>query len=139
MSTENEIQKFSHHEHILKISDTYIGSTEKTTEDMWVYDEKEKNDKKILTFIPGEYKIFDEIVVNAVDHATRTSEKFKKNKNIETVKNIKITIEEDIGKITVYNDGEGIPIEIHSKEGVYTPELIFGHLLHLQIMTRKKR
>ena len=42
MSTENEIQKFSHHEHILKISDTYIGSTEKTTEDMWVYDEKEK-------------------------------------------------------------------------------------------------
>jgi len=130
MSTQNEIQKFSHHEHILKISDTYIGSTEKTTEDMWVYDEEEKKMiKKILTFIPGEYKIFDEIVVNAVDHATRTQEKFKKNKKIETVKNIKITIDEEMGKITVYNDGEGIPIEIHSKEGVYTPELIFGHLL----------
>jgi len=130
MSTNTEIQKFSHHEHILKISDTYIGSTEKTTEDMWIYDENEKKMvKNILTFIPGEYKIFDEIVVNAVDHATRTYEKFKKNKNIETVKNIKITIEDVTGRITVFNDGEGIPIEIHSKEGVYTPELIFGHLL----------
>ena len=29
----------------------------------------------------------------------------------------------------MYNDGRGIPIELHAKEKVYVPELIFGHLL----------
>ena len=27
------------------------------------------------------------------------------------------------------NNGKGIPIEVHSKEGIYIPEMIFGHLL----------
>jgi DNA topoisomerase-2 len=27
------------------------------------------------------------------------------------------------------NDGAGIPVEMHSEEKVYVPELIFGHLL----------
>lgn len=29
----------------------------------------------------------------------------------------------------MYNDGEGIDVERHAEEGVYIPELIFGHLL----------
>jgi DNA topoisomerase-2 len=29
----------------------------------------------------------------------------------------------------VYNNGLGIPVEVHKEEGVYVPELIFGHLL----------
>jgi DNA topoisomerase-2 len=31
--------------------------------------------------------------------------------------------------IRVWNNGDGIPVEIHKEEGVYVPELIFGHLL----------
>jgi hypothetical protein len=31
--------------------------------------------------------------------------------------------------IRVYNNGLGIPVDIHKEEGVYVPELIFGHLL----------
>ncbi len=31
--------------------------------------------------------------------------------------------------ITVWNNGDGVPVEIHKDEGVYVPELIFGHLL----------
>lgn len=31
--------------------------------------------------------------------------------------------------IRVYNNGLGIPVEVHKEEGVYVPELIFGHLL----------
>ena len=34
-----------------------------------------------------------------------------------------------MSETSIFNDGEGIPIEIHSKENVYNPELIFGHLL----------
>lgn len=33
------------------------------------------------------------------------------------------------GRVTVLNTGNGIPVEMHKEEGVYVPELIFGHLL----------
>lgn len=42
---------------------------------------------------------------------------------------IKVTINQEQNSISVYNDGKGIPIEIHKKEGIHVPELIFGHLL----------
>ena len=32
-------------------------------------------------------------------------------------------------EITVYNNGQGIPIQMHPKEKVYIPELVFGHML----------
>ena len=31
--------------------------------------------------------------------------------------------------IKVWNNGDGVPVEIHKEEQVYVPELIFGHLL----------
>lgn len=46
--------------------------------------------------------------------------------NMDTLK-VNIDLEE--GTISVYNNGQGIPIEMHSKEKCYIPELIFGHLL----------
>jgi DNA topoisomerase-2 len=42
---------------------------------------------------------------------------------------IKVNIDTENCVISVYNNGHGIPIEIHSKEKIYIPELIFGHLL----------
>ena len=36
---------------------------------------------------------------------------------------------QETGKIKVWNNGAGVPVEMHKKEGVYVPELIFGHLL----------
>lgn len=42
---------------------------------------------------------------------------------------LKVTIDVDEGTISVYNNGKGIPIEIHSTEKMYIPELVFGHLL----------
>jgi DNA topoisomerase-2 len=42
---------------------------------------------------------------------------------------IKVTIDRDEGSISCYNSGRGIPVEMHSKEKIYIPELIFGHLL----------
>ena len=46
--------------------------------------------------------------------------------NMDTLK-VDIDVEE--GTISVYNNGHGIPIVMHSKENMYIPELIFGHLL----------
>lgn len=42
---------------------------------------------------------------------------------------IKVEIDVEENTISVYNNGRGIPIEIHSKEKIYIPEMIFGHLL----------
>lgn len=42
---------------------------------------------------------------------------------------IKVNIDVEEGVISVYNNGKGIPIEIHSKTKIYIPEMIFGHLL----------
>jgi DNA topoisomerase-2 len=71
------------------------------------------------TYVPGFYKIFDEILVNAADNKARDP----------TMDTIKVTIDKAQGSISVWNNGNGIPVEMHEKEGVYIPELIFGHLL----------
>jgi len=42
---------------------------------------------------------------------------------------IKVNIDVEQGIISVHNNGRGIPIEVHSREKIYIPELIFGHLL----------
>src|SRR5947209_4424756 len=42
---------------------------------------------------------------------------------------IKVNIDREEQSISIYNDGRGIPVTIHKEEGIYVPELIFGHLL----------
>ena len=87
---------------------------------MWVYNsELESMEMRQVNYVPGLYKIFDEILVNAADNKQR-------DKNMDTVK---VTVSRETGEISVYNNGRGIPIEIHEKEQIYIPEMIFGHLL----------
>jgi DNA topoisomerase-2 len=42
---------------------------------------------------------------------------------------LRVNIDRENNRITVYNNGKGIPVQMHQKEQVYVPELIFGHLL----------
>lgn len=42
---------------------------------------------------------------------------------------IKIDIDKANGLISVWNNGTGVPIEIHKEHNCYVPELIFGQLL----------
>jgi len=115
---EEVYQKKTQLEHILLRPDTYIGSVEAITQPLWVFE----NDQMVhrpVTFVPGLYKIFDEILVNAADNKVRDP----------SMGTLKVVIDRANNLISVYNDGRGIPIEIHKEEGVYVPELIFGHLL----------
>ncbi|PWN50958.1 type II DNA topoisomerase [Violaceomyces palustris] len=113
-------QKLSQLEHVLKRPDTYIGSVEKHTEDLWVYDPESKQMAyRKTTYVPGFYKIFDEILVNAADNKVRDP----------SMDQLKVTINKEEGSISVWNNGRGIPIEMHEKEKIYIPELIFGNLL----------
>lgn len=42
---------------------------------------------------------------------------------------IKVEIDKEKGMISVYNDGDGIPVRIHDEHKIFIPEMIFGHLL----------
>lgn len=69
---EGIYQKKSQLEHILLRPDTYIGSVEPVTEVMWIFDkEKDMMVQKEIKYVPGLYKIFDEILVNAADNKQR--------------------------------------------------------------------
>ena len=53
-------------EHILLRPDTYIGSVVKQTQPMYVFDDETKQIvNRTISYVPGLYKIFDEIIVNA--------------------------------------------------------------------------
>lgn len=120
VSASDQYQKLSQLEHILKRPDTYIGSVERHTSEQWVYNEDLKcMEKKTVSIVPGLFKIFDEILVNAADNKIRDP----------SMKRIDVIINEEENVISVKNDGKGIPIEIHDKENIYIPELIFGNLL----------
>eukprot|EP01051_Picozoa_sp_SAG22_P003910 SAG22_NODE_199_length_15450_cov_11.690704_6_plen_245_part_00 len=57
----------------------YIGSTESITERLWVYDAGVGMQQRDVDYVPGLYKIFDEILVNAADNKQRDS-------NMDTIK-----------------------------------------------------
>jgi DNA topoisomerase-2 len=42
---------------------------------------------------------------------------------------VKVEIDQEKNRISVKNNGKGIPIQVHKEYDIYIPELIFGHLL----------
>ncbi|XP_054601602.1 DNA topoisomerase 2-beta isoform X2 [Nothobranchius furzeri] len=119
LSVERVYQKKTQLEHILLRPDTYVGSLQPVTQQMWVFDEDVGMNQREITYVPGLYKIFDEILVNAADNKQR-------DKNMT---GIKITIDPDSNTISIWNNGKGIPVVEHKDEKMYVPALIFGHLL----------
>ena len=60
-------------------------------------------EQRKVTYVPGLYKIFDEIMVNAAD-----------NKQVDkSMKNIRVVVDREKGEISIENDGRGIPVQIH--------------------------
>lgn len=117
-SIEETYQKLSQLDHILLRPDTYIGSTERQLQSFWVHD-GERMQYKSVNIAPGLYKIFDEILVNAADNKVRDP----------SMDSLKVDVDVESGEIRILNNGAGVPVEIHKTEGIYVPELIFGHLL----------
>ncbi|XP_060950829.1 DNA topoisomerase 2-alpha [Limanda limanda] len=119
MSVERIYQKKTQLEHILLRPDSYIGSVEPVTQQMWVYDEDVGMNCRDVVFVPGLYKIFDEILVNAADNKQRD----------KSMSCIKVNIDVENNTISVWNNGKGIPVVQHKVEKVFVPALIFGQLL----------
>jgi len=115
------VQKLTHIEHILKRPDSYVGPVEQTREPYWVI-EGDAFVKKSVQYSPALLKVFDEILVNAIDRNSL----FPKG-----VSAILVDLDKVTGAITISNNGPlgGIAVKEHSTEGVWNPELTFGHLL----------
>lgn len=121
-TVEKTYKKVTQLEHVLLRPDTYVGSCVTTDAPGWVVESNESNESMRLRdvrYVPGLYKIVDEILVNANDHKVRDP----------SLREIRVSLDPVEGRITIRNDGSGIPVEIHREHGVYVPELVFGHLL----------
>lgn len=118
--------KMDHVSHVLARSDTYVGSvrprkieeyvTEKIEDSFRIY-------RDTITFSPAILRIFVEPLSNAIDNVERS----KKTKSPCT--KIAVTINQETGETSVWNDGDVVPVEINDEEGVYNHSLIFGQLL----------
>ena len=95
-TVEEIYQKKTQLEHILLRPDTYIGSVEKTTQRMWVKDPGSAGlVERECSFVPGLYKIFDEILVNAADNKSRDA----------SMSALRVTIDAAANTISVWNNG----------------------------------
>lgn len=119
-TVEEMYQKKSQLEHILLRPDSYVGSTERQSQEHWVFDESSgKMTRQKLDYVPALYKIFDEILVNAADNLVRSP----------TQDTIHVEVDRKRGSMSVMNNGQGLPILMHKEHNCYVPELVFGQLL----------
>lgn len=118
-----QYERLSHVEHILKRPDTYVGSLHPEPASYWVRDGDHFSVCQ-LSAAPGLVKIFDEVLVNAIDQHSMHPKKVNK---------IEVVTGKDF--VFVRNYGVSIPIKKHETEKgldgkpIWIPELIFGHLL----------
>ena len=115
------VQKLSHIEHVLKRPDSYVGPVDAVREPYWVLSGK-KFKKTTTKYSPALLKIFDEVLVNAIDRNSMYPKQ---------VTSISINVDKDSGMVTIDNNGPlgGLVIQKNQKEDVWNPELVFGHLL----------
>ena len=114
-------------QHILDNPDTYIGSVENIDSHLWIMNETDdKIIEKNIVLVPGLFKLFDEGLVNCRDHFVRMASNIESSiPNSLPVTYIDVSILDD-GTIVMVNDGNGI--DVAQKDGIWVPELIFGHL-----------
>lgn len=127
-------QKKTPIEHILLRPDSYVGSIQPTVTDAWVLQANQANqaanaktdsnsitfERRRVTYVPGLLKIFDEILVNAADNYQRNPDKMTE---------LRVDYDTASNTISVWNNGPGIPVAKHAKEGVWVPEMVLGQLL----------
>src|SRR6056300_369564 len=115
------VQKLSHIEHVLKRPDSYVGPVDAVREPYWVLSGK-KFKKTTTKYSPALLKIFDEVLVNAIDRNSMYPKQ---------VTAISISVDKNSGMVTVDNNGPlgGLVGQKNQKEDVWNPELVFGHML----------
>lgn len=112
-------------DHILHRPDTYVGSNRNREKEEYVSSSNNnfKISKKIIKYSPAILRTFIEILSNAIDNVARSE------KTDTPCTKIKVSINKETSEISIWNDGDVIPIEIDEDEKCYNHTLIFGQLL----------
>lgn len=107
-------EKLGEIDHILMRPDMYMGENKLKTKEMFLYDlDNFKVFSNKITYSTGLLKIFDEILMNAVDNVQRKT----------GISYIYVSITDN--EIMIQNDGTSIPIEKFNNSDTYIPEVIF--------------
>jgi len=103
-----EIQTLTFKEHVKKRS-MWLGSSAVAPHDIWILRNKVFV-KETLEYSDALYKCIDEIIVNSLDQYVNAITRSSANGG--PVTEIKVSFDVKTGAITVYNDGQGIPVYI---------------------------
>ncbi|KAK4533368.1 hypothetical protein CCYA_CCYA16G4250 [Cyanidiococcus yangmingshanensis] len=132
---ESTYQRLTPREHVLKRPEVYLGPVELVERRLWTIPrsfetlESLVEDGRLVLrnvrYSPALYKVFDEILVNAIDNARRDTQ----TDTIDIWLPLSCSATKSSATIRVRNTGQGIPVMMHPREKMYVPELIFGHLL----------
>eukprot|EP00929_Paragymnodinium_shiwhaense_P048065 TRINITY_DN24359_c0_g1_i1.p1 TRINITY_DN24359_c0_g1~~TRINITY_DN24359_c0_g1_i1.p1 ORF type:complete len:1549 (-),score=384.97 TRINITY_DN24359_c0_g1_i1:485-5131(-) len=110
-------------EHVLQRPDMYIGPVEPRLTTDWVLKKQQFFlEEADLMISPGLIQLYNEILVNAIDRQFAGSKR-------STMTAINVTVDAGAGRISVWNDGGAIPVQIHPDSQLYTPTLVFGEFL----------
>ncbi|CAE7627527.1 top2 [Symbiodinium sp. CCMP2456] len=125
-TVEQIYQKKTQLEHILLRPDSYVGSVERQQLELWTLPGGSSSSgsaprmvRRKVDYVPALYKIFDEILVNAADNLIRDP----------SMNTIKVDINKKQSRISIWNNGRGLPVQVHKEHRCYVPTLVFGHLL----------
>ena len=131
MTTVKDFKSYTDIEHVKAKPSMYIGAIQNCKEARWIIEDKENTSEKEAIHVeidsnPGLEQCILELMTNAADHAQRCKTLKEQNQDVEQVSKIKITLEKD--NISIYNNGQGIPLETHPDTKLYIPEMIFFNL-----------
>lgn len=123
MSKQTVYKKLNSNQHVRMRSGMYLGSIQPQDYDTIIINNSITN--KVLNYSYALYKSIDEVVVNAIDHYTRTIN----CKGNDKCNVIEVNFNKSNGEISVYNNGFGIEIKKYEDEDIYIPEVIFSHVM----------
>lgn len=116
MTDKQEIVILDDISHCLLRPSMYIGSTKPELQTFWC-PENNKMVKKEIEYVPGQFKLFCEVLDNAIDEHVRGFGN-----------RIDVTVNKSDGNIKIKDYARGIPIDKHKEAGIPTPQVVFTQL-----------
>ena len=123
---ETEYENLSQREHILKRMNLYLGSKNATENTLWILNkETDQLNKETISYSIALANALFEVLQNSVDHCLRC----KNIKGANKCDTIKLDFNKETGKISVFNNGQGIKVEKFNNTDQYIIEVIFSEYL----------
>lgn len=117
ITNDRDIVVLSDRDHLLTRPNTWIGSVEPSEKEEWILKEDGTISRQKITYTEGLLKIINEVIDNVLDEYSKTNGRFAN----------KLSIKTENGKITVTDNGRGLPIK-KTDEGEWMPEAAFCKL-----------